>query len=206
MATIKLNPIITDIRNRMGSNVFSKWKGINYVRGYVPPTNRNTKEQAAVRSTFSRLVEAWKSLGTAIQQSWNALATGTNMSGYNAFISENFESMKADLALILSKSPDEEPAGAFTAAPGAAAGEISCAYPSPAAGREITLFTQKKSGDGNGPALLTRHDTGGAASPFTVGGLEPGSGYHVYAVITEGPYAEAKQVSASVSTDAVAKA
>lgn len=39
-----------------------------------------------------------------------------------------------------------------------------------------------------------------------LGGLEPGAAYHVYAVVTEGPYAGAKKVSGSVAAEATAKA
>jgi hypothetical protein len=207
MATIKLNPIITDIRNRMGSNVFSKWKGINYVRGYVPPTDRNTEDQQVVRSTFSRLVEIWKGLGSAAKKSWGVFATGRNLSGYNAFIAENFENMKADLALIISQPMEEEPINGFSAATGSASGSITCSFQAPAGtGKEITLFTQRAAGgNGNGQAAITRHE-GNASSSVTISGLEPGAQYHMYAVVTEGPYATAKKVSPSVATDAVAGA
>ncbi len=135
MATIKLNPIITDIRKRMGSNVFSKWKGINYVRGYVVPTNRNTEEQASVRSTFLNLVNVWKNLGTTVQNTWNAFATGKNLTGYNAFIAENFRNMKSDLAMIIAKPMDEEPLAGFSAQPGTSTGEIRCSFTSTRSGR-----------------------------------------------------------------------
>ena len=208
MATIKLNPIITDIRNRMGSNVFSKWKGINYIRGYAPPTNRKTADQEAVRSTFSRLVSIWKGLGTAAQKTWVVFATGRNMSGYNAFISENFENMKADLALIIAQPMEEEAISGFLANPGDTAGSIICSFQPPAGiGKEITLFTQKVAGgSGNSGTAITRHEGAVSGSSAAISGLEPGSGYHVYAVVTDGPYATAKKVSSSVAAEVTARA
>ena len=208
MPTIKLNPLITDIRNRMGSTVFSKWKGVNYVRGYVSQRDSKTEDQMKVRGTFSRLVGIWKGLGQAVQNTWTVFSSGTNMTGYNAFIAENFENMKADLALILSQPMDEEPVSGFSAASGASAGSIDCSFQTPAEkGKQITLFAQQTAGtNGNGKSSLVRLETGQATSPVTMTGLEPGAGYRVYAVLTDGPYADAKKVSESVCAEAKAGA
>ena len=208
MPTIKLNPLITDIRNRMGNTVFSKWKGTNYVRGFVPPSNPNTEAQESVRNAFSRLVEVWKNLGVVVRESWDAYSEGKNMSGYNAFIQKNFESMKADLALMISTPMAEEPPVDFAATAGTTAGDIVCSFQEPTdKGKEITLFTQKRANDnGKGQAVMRRHEQTGAASPLTLSGLEPGADYHVYAVITDGPYDVARTVSASVAASVKAGA
>lgn len=206
MPTIKLNPLITDIRNRMGNSVFSKWKDVNYVREFIPPSNPNTEAQVSVRNAFSRLVEAWKNIGKAARESWNANAKGKNMSGYNAFIRKNFENMKSDLALMISMPLAEETPANFSAATGTATGEITCTFQPPSEGsKSVTLFTQKL-GVPVGQAILARHEQKGAASPVTLAGLEPGAEYHVYVVITEGAYDAAKTVSASVAATAKAGA
>jgi hypothetical protein len=149
-------------------------------------------------------VDVWKNLGMAVHDSWNALSAGKNMSGYNAFISENFDSMKANLALMISVPLDENPPAGFTASTGASAGEIVCSFQEPAQkGKEITLFAQKRA-SGNGKTEITRYEQAGAVSPLTLSGLVPDAEYHVYAVLTDGPYEAAKTVSASVA--AMAKA
>ena len=208
MPTIKLNPLITDIRNRMGTTVFSKWKDTNYVRGYTPPTDRNTEAQGMVRNAFSRLVEAWKNIGSAARETWNALSAGRNMTGYNAFIQKNFESMKADLALMVSAPLYGEGPADFDAQAGTAAGEITCSFKTPTEkGKAVTLFTQKRAnGNGHGQPVMMRYEREDAASPVTLSGLEPGVEYHVYAVLTDGPYDAAKAVSGSVSASAKAGA
>lgn len=205
MATIKLNPIITDIRNRMGNNVFSKWKGINYVRGYAAPTNRKTPEQAEVRGAFKGLVAAWKALGEGAKRSWAAFAAGRNMTGYNAFIGVNFENMMNDLALIISHPMEEEPLTGFAASEGAAPGEVACTFAAPLAeGKELTLFSRKRNA-GFG-AAMARHELGAAASPAVITGLEAGAEYRLYAVVSDGPYGAATKVSESVWAEAKAKA
>ncbi len=130
------------------------------------------------------------------------------MSGYNAFIQKNFESMKADLALMISTPMAEEPPVNFAAAAGTTAGDIVCSFQEPTdKGKEITLFTQKRAnGNGTGQVVIRRHEQPGATSPLTLSGLEPGADYHVYAVITEGPYETAQTVSASVAASAKAGA
>ena len=199
MATITLNPIIMYILKKIGSNVFLRE---HCTRMYDAPTNRNTEAQVSVRSTFLNLVNAWKSLGKSVQNTWNIFANGKNLTGYNAFIGENFGNMKADLALIIAKPMEEEPLSGFTAQPGSATGEIRCSFATELGiGKELTLFTQKKA-NGNGEGIhVTRYEAGAVQSPATLNGLEPGASYHVYAVVTDGPYATAKSVSQSVHAE-----
>jgi hypothetical protein len=207
MAMIKLNPIISDIRKKMGGSVYSKWKGINYVRGLSSHTDRKSEEQVAVRTTFSKLVAAWKGLGAGAQKTWNVFSKKKNMTGFNAFIAKNFENMKADLALLISQPLEEEPVLCFSAQAGAAAGEIRCTFGTLLdEGKELTLFAQKKANGNGSGGTIQRYELGSAASPVTVSGLEPGTGYFVYAVITDGPYGTAKKVSPSVAAEAVAGA
>lgn len=206
MAKIKMSPLVSDIRNRMGDVVFSKWKGINYVREYEPPTDARSERQMKVRTTFKTLVVSWRALGSIIRESWNEHVKGQDMSGYNAFIGENYKAVNKEGAFILSKGIGEETAPEITAETGAIAGDITCTLESELpAGKHLTLFTHKKP-NGSGMTSLTRHDMGSAiTSPVKVSGLESGEEYLVHAIITDAAYHEASMVSPSMHVQATAK-
>ncbi len=203
MATVKFNDLVTDVRKRLGTHVYSRWKGINYVRPYIDSNKSNTDAQAEVRKSFSRLVKTWKGLAGVMKESWNRSTSGLNMTGYNAFISSNFEAMTKNLELLLCHGMGEDAPQGFNAATGANAGEIACNYSGTLAEeRQITVFSQKK---GNG-GEMTRHPFDKNVTSMTIAGLEPGAEYMVYAVVTKGNIDESKTVSESCADPAMAKA
>jgi len=51
----RLRFITGKVTGRLGEFVGSTWKGINYLRTYAKPTNRNTPAQQGVRLVFSQL-------------------------------------------------------------------------------------------------------------------------------------------------------
>jgi hypothetical protein len=72
-----------------GTLVFSKWKGRNYVRQLVKPTNPKSALQTAVRAMFKFLSQAWKTVGTTPQGTWKSLSNASSISPFNAFMSSN---------------------------------------------------------------------------------------------------------------------
>ena len=74
--------------------VFSRWKGINYVRQRVIPTYSNTFKQIAVRGVITDASQAWKAgstVGTVVlnatyKAAFNTAASGMAMSGFDLFI------------------------------------------------------------------------------------------------------------------------
>ncbi|MBI4976283.1 MAG: hypothetical protein HZC28_02315 [Spirochaetes bacterium] len=87
MATITLSPLISDLRGRIGSIVFCKWKGVHYVRRYAPHNPSNTLLQAAQRAVFRDAITAWQGLSDDARRRWSQKAAHLAMSGYNLFIS-----------------------------------------------------------------------------------------------------------------------
>ncbi len=69
--------------------VYSKWRGINYVRQHVVPANPRTTAQTVVRNTFALLREMWKLGPTDLLDPWNAFAQGRPFTGMNKFVGEN---------------------------------------------------------------------------------------------------------------------
>jgi len=69
--------------------VFSKWKGRNYVRTRVIPSNPKSGGQVGVRAMFKFLTQIWQSLTDANQATWEDRADDMVVSPFNAFISYN---------------------------------------------------------------------------------------------------------------------
>lgn len=69
--------------------VFSKWKGRNYVRQLVIPTNPKSGGQVGVRAMFKFLSQIWDGLTDANQATWEDRADDMIVSAFNAFMSYN---------------------------------------------------------------------------------------------------------------------
>ena len=72
-----------------GTMVFSKWKGRNYVRSLVKPTNPKSGGQVGVRSMFKFLSQIWNGLSDANKATWEDRADDMVASPFNAFMSYN---------------------------------------------------------------------------------------------------------------------
>ena len=77
--------------------VFSKWRGIPYVRQHVIPANPNTSGQQATRNVFRTMSEMWKLMPTLGVDPWNAFATGRPFVGRNAYIGQNVQAMRGEV-------------------------------------------------------------------------------------------------------------
>jgi hypothetical protein len=69
--------------------VYSKWKGIPYVRRYTIPANPRTTRQMVTRNMFKVLNQIWLLMPSVGKEPWNARATGQPFTGVNAFIKAN---------------------------------------------------------------------------------------------------------------------
>ena len=72
MAKIKFGMMMTDARNKLGGQVFSKNRGGAYIRTKVTPVNPSSVAQALVRGIFTFFSQAWRSLTAAERTAWNA--------------------------------------------------------------------------------------------------------------------------------------
>lgn len=69
--------------------VFSKWKGRNYVRQLVTPSNPKSGPQIGVRSMFKFLAQIWNGLSVVDKATWETLADQAVVSPFNAFMKAN---------------------------------------------------------------------------------------------------------------------
>lgn len=71
--------------------VFSKWKGRNYIRQRVIPSNPKSGPQTGIRAMFKFLTENWVGMSGAEQAEWVDRAAETIISPFNAFLSYNMK-------------------------------------------------------------------------------------------------------------------
>lgn len=72
-----------------GAITFSKWKGRNYVRRRIVPTNPKSGAQTGRRAMMRFLATAWNGLSAPDKATWQALADQLVASPFNAYVSFN---------------------------------------------------------------------------------------------------------------------
>lgn len=79
-----------DASGKLGDTVvFSKWKGRNYARKWLKPSNPQSSGQTGIRSMFGMLAAAWGALAANVKSTWDALAVSLNVSSFNAYMKVN---------------------------------------------------------------------------------------------------------------------
>ena len=73
------------------SIVYASWKGRNYVRQLVIPSNPQTGGQVGNRAMFTFQTQAWFALSTANKATWETLADQYTISTHNAYIKRNMK-------------------------------------------------------------------------------------------------------------------
>jgi hypothetical protein len=76
--------------------VYSRWRGVPYVRRHVVPANPNTTAQQQTRSVFAQMRELWKIAPPGLQAPWDAFAYGRPFTGFNKFIGENVRVLRTE--------------------------------------------------------------------------------------------------------------
>ena len=91
MALVKAPLFSLDARGQLGKTlVYAIWKGLNYCRSYVIPTNPETAAQMTIRGYFTDAVAAYQAETQATRDAWNAAikALGWAMTGFNYYVAE----------------------------------------------------------------------------------------------------------------------
>ena len=81
-----------------GAIVFSKWKGRNYIRTLVRPSNPRSVLQVAVRAMMKFLSQNWASMTAPEKADWLLLAKATSISAFNAMVAANMVRWRQYLA------------------------------------------------------------------------------------------------------------
>ncbi len=192
MAKIILDTMLEDVSSRLGNVVYSEWKGIKYARKYVKAKDANTDAQGKVRSSFRRIINAWKPLPGAVKSAWNSHVNGRSLTGYNLFFMANFDRVRNGDMLELSRGNGITEPWELSASLNAA-GEISVTFEKGADAVQVSLFVQNTAEPDFKKLIISKYDVSGGAMPVVLPGFDPLGDYYVYAV-----------ASSSVMDDAVA--
>jgi len=201
MARIFLSPLIVDVRGSQKDTVFSKWKGVNYIRSRVVPANPNSTAQQEVREALADLVGLWQDADVYLAYNRNYVATGSNKSGYNTFVGDNVATERAGNLITVTKKTDESPPETLTASTGSSGGEVDVAFtPTPVgAGKKLVTYTRKV---GENEWADIRYWGAAVNSPITIDGLESGESYQVYGFKIEDSTTDGNEISEDLSDTA----
>jgi hypothetical protein len=196
MANITLSPLVTDIRGKQKDTVFSKWRGQNYIRSRVKPSNPQTGGQMAVRDALSAMVIAFQKLNARQLETvdgdpqyasfgWNYAATGLRYSGFNMFMKVNRAAYQNDGSVIASPASGAMTAPTVSAATGSGATKtvaLTCTPTSLSAHQYLCVLIQDLT-DSLKPVVDVQVLTPGAGA-ITVACPKAGNsyGFHVFTV------------------------
>ena len=82
------------------SIVYSRWRGVKYVRQFVIPANPNSGAQQVQRGRMTEAVQNWvQALEAEVQQAWRDYQAGQAKSGVNEYVSRAIGAQKAGRSL-----------------------------------------------------------------------------------------------------------
>lgn len=110
------------------AQVYSSWRGIQYARRYVVPSNPNTVGQQSTRNTFGWLNKVWSYLPGEAIEGWDAQAYGQPFVGRNGFIKSNLPDLRGESDLAN-----------FVFSPSARSGPIAAGMALTAGSTQITV-------------------------------------------------------------------
>ncbi len=200
MSKFDLNPMFLRMNQSLGDIVIYERNGQMYTRVKGKKTAIPSVAQTEVNQTFARLSSDWSSAGTLMNQSWYKSGEKKKLNGYNLYMKANFSNEREGKALELFKPVGEIMSPVISCTPGAS-GEILCSYTIPAeeTGRFIHFFVKMRS-EGISSGVIKRYSPDDTSlSGYSIKNLEPGSEYMIYSILTDKPYKDAAEVSASVA-------
>jgi len=113
MAKVVFSALVSDIRGRLGDDIYSYQRGVHYIRKYVPKSyDPNTPRQQFTKSNFSYLTFVWNYFTQFDKMLWRRYAsvTGNCKTGITAFRKINLTLLAADHAdLTIRTFPPQTP-------------------------------------------------------------------------------------------------
>lgn len=102
MATVKFSAVVSDVRGKIGGNVFARGKNGSYIRSFSMPRNANSQIQQVRRNNFSYYSAKWRSLTVNERRQWVLSAASlpyNNRVGETSFYSGFQQFMRVNLIL-----------------------------------------------------------------------------------------------------------
>lgn len=186
MAKVAFSAIVSDLRNKVGGNVFTKVRSGPMVRIKVSPTQPRTAAQQAVRSNFTALSKAWDTITQPERDSFISLAANLpqkDVFGNTFFFTglQLFQQLNRNLASIGLPKISTAPASVSVGSPGALTLTATAGTPAltvnsataPAAGEVPLIFATKplnagRQFVGNNRQILDAALVAGTAGPWDI--------------------------------------
>lgn len=186
MAKVAFSAIVSDLRNKVGGNVFTKVRSGPMVRIKVSPTQPRTAAQQAVRSNFTALSKAWDALTQTDRDGWISLAASLpqkDIFGNTYFLTglQLYQQLNRNLASIGVAKISTAPASVTVGSPGALTIVATAGTPAltvtsataPAAGEVPLIFATKplnagRQFVGNNRQILDSTVVAGTAGPWDI--------------------------------------
>lgn len=182
MAQVTFSPLISDLRGKVGDAVFSKWKGTNYVRTRVVPSNPQSAAQTLQREALADTLTLWQSVKAWAKDVWDLYASGYSKSGYNRYIEDNILHVKALTAGHLTPYCEDCIIVSTMAAAADGAGEITCTWTNVTGESGVDILDVYYHQTETGSEVYEWTDDGGAyvnEETHTITGLDTGEEYEV---------------------------
>jgi hypothetical protein len=190
------NPLMSiDARGRYAlALVYSIWRGLNYARAFVVPTNPQSGRQLTVRGFLTTAVRAWADLTQDQRDNWNDESKDvktTDVFGDNVIISGiNYYTALSTIAQDLGETPVSDPPTAkppknvdtVAIATGALSGEVLVTWDGASEGDFVDVWITGALGPGRTAQKsdYSHHSfTAIATATLTIDGLIPDAFYGV---------------------------
>lgn len=158
MATVKLPLMSMDASDSLGKAItFSKWKGRNYVRKLVKPSNPKSGLQVGMRAGITFYAGTYAALAAATKTNWKNTVKKRSLSGINGYSSSNQKRLRRNLGVL------QDPlnaAGAVEAAPTAPAVAVgtrtlTVTWVDSAGANDTCTFVYRSTSTGFTPSIST---------------------------------------------------
>lgn len=95
MARVTFSAMLSGASGAIGDVVASRWKGIAYFRRRVIPANPKSGDQCKQRYILKVALTLWQSVKAWAKPPWTVSVSGYALSGYNKFMDDCMEALKA---------------------------------------------------------------------------------------------------------------
>jgi hypothetical protein len=107
LANIQTGSVVSELRGKVGDEVYSRNKSGSYVKGFAVPVQPDTASQLTARARMATAVTEWQALSDSQRMDWIVFANGLNSknslgtlftsAGYNKFVSYKLNLLQTGL-------------------------------------------------------------------------------------------------------------
>lgn len=181
MAKVTFSALVATMSGKIGGGVMSRWKGTDYIRTRVVPSNPKTTLQTAQREAMAHTLTLWQSIKSWAKDIWMDYGTAYGMSGYNAYVKRNIAHVKAGTAGDFTpENPAYTPVSAMAAAAGGAEQiTITWTDDDASADDKVRLYYRKTESGSEEYAWSFNQEVVASDETATISGLDTAEEYEV---------------------------